>query len=428
MTTVRLPLTLPPYTPSTWELELPGYPVITNSWRSSAFPELLGSLPNDAKWTLTFENQTSSEALALLLPWRATGGGQWALTTLPDELAGGVDNANFRKRLTGTTWTIAEEPQKESVKNGRFNVTVKLIHELTLDSVYGPDNPRSPDTSDNPLALLLPTILTVSGLPTEFIDIFQSIKIEPYEKYITTLDGKVIIAIDGDALVTNLEWLVLKTSLSSTLSIAGLPTELDKTARIDVSSSMLNLGLATALNPIALPNQFSEPLITRNADPVIAMNLSAAMSVAGTVLQSLDIPVNSIIYSQSSVFPSTFAADNLSMTDKTLVNTGAATDLGNPAWIKMSLGRNYGVAKVIIGTATNAIPGSWNKSYTENKIVEYSSDDINWTTAFNTGTFAAEGIYEFVVNLTARHIRIRTTSNDYVALSEFYALGAGQTY
>jgi hypothetical protein len=141
MSPLYSPVTLPAYTPTDWELRLPGYPVIAGKWRSTAFPEALGSIPSEAQWKLIYENCTSAEALALLLPWRATGGGQWALSPLPLEVALGVDDADFRKRLTGTTWTIAREPQKESVKNGRFNVTIDLIYELTFASNYGPINP-----------------------------------------------------------------------------------------------------------------------------------------------------------------------------------------------------------------------------------------------------------------------------------------------
>lgn len=162
------PLTLPAYTPSSWELKLPDYPVITNNWRSSSFPELLGSLPSDAQWRLTFENQTNDEALALLQPWNATGGGQWPLTVLPEEIAGGVDNENFKKRLTGTTWTMAQKPKMDCVKNGRFNVTVDLVHELTFESSYGPRNPLTPKG--------IVYLMTQDG------------------KHITTLDGKKLIA------------------------------------------------------------------------------------------------------------------------------------------------------------------------------------------------------------------------------------------
>jgi len=132
----RAPLTLPPYTPTDWELRLPGYPIIGNRWRSTSLPDALGSIPSGAEWRLTYENRTSDETLALLLPWRATGGGQWPLTPLPLETAYGVDDAEFLKRLIGTTWTIAREPQKQAVKKGRFNITIELIYELTFESNY----------------------------------------------------------------------------------------------------------------------------------------------------------------------------------------------------------------------------------------------------------------------------------------------------
>jgi hypothetical protein len=428
--TLRLPLTLPPYTPTSWELKLPGYPVITGTWRSSSYPEILGSLPTDSEWSLRFENVTSDRALELMLPWRATGGGQWPLTSLPDELAGGVDDASFRKRLTGTIWTIADKPQKESVKNGRFNVTIRLIYELTFDSVYGPGNPVPPQDAKQPVRLNISNVLTVAGLAIDFIEIFDDFKVGIDPRYITTLDGKVITTLDGDALVTSNEWTVLPLNLSNTLTIAALATGLDQTARLEsVGLALVSLNLPNTLSIAGTVSAYDPaPFAELASGPVVTMGLSASLSIAGTALIGTDIPVNSITYEQSSTFPGTFAADNPSMTDKTLVNLGAATDLGNPAWIEMNLGRNYGVAKVIIGTATSNIPGSWNKSFTENKIVEYSSDRSVWTTAFNTGTFAADGIYTFNTNFTARYIRIRTTSNDYVALSEFYALGAGQTY
>jgi len=67
------------------------------------------------------------------LPWRATGNGMWPLDPLPDALAGGVNSIAFKKRLTGAVWKIEKEPTKESVKNGRFNVTIELIQELVFE-------------------------------------------------------------------------------------------------------------------------------------------------------------------------------------------------------------------------------------------------------------------------------------------------------
>lgn len=158
----QLPLTLPAYTPARWELVLPDYPVITSSFRSVSFPEVLGSLPSDSRWKLYFDNMSSEQALALLLPWRATGMGMWPLTTLPDALAGGVDSIEFRKRLTGTTWTIEKEPSMDSVKNNRFNIVIELIYELTFSSIYGP---RRPDSAlgTNPVLLNIGNAMTVAG-------------------------------------------------------------------------------------------------------------------------------------------------------------------------------------------------------------------------------------------------------------------------
>ena len=162
--TVQPPITLPPYTPTRWTLTLPDYPVITNSWRSWTFPEITGSLPSGAQWQLVYENMSDVETLALLLPWRATGGGQWPLTLLPAAVADGCDNESFRKRLTGTSWGMERKPRKESVKNGRFNVTIDLIHELTFTSIYGPSGSTF-EPLEVPLRLNLFGVMSIAGLP-----------------------------------------------------------------------------------------------------------------------------------------------------------------------------------------------------------------------------------------------------------------------
>lgn len=195
----QLPLTLPAYTPTRWELTLPDYPVIVSSFRSASFPEVLGSLPSDSRWKLYFDNMTSEETLALLLPWNATGMGMWPLTTLPDALAGGVNDIEFRKRLTGTTWTMEREPVKSSVKNNRFNVVIELIYELTFSSVYGP---RRPDSAlgTNPVLLNIGNTMTVAGT-------------------LASVDPALpaTITISGPALSLGLEW---------GLADAGVPVDL----------------------------------------------------------------------------------------------------------------------------------------------------------------------------------------------------------
>ena len=139
------------------------------------------------------------------------------------------------------------------------------------------------------------------------------------------------------------------------------------------------------------------------------------------------VPVGSIAYSQSSVYGGVQPADNLRMTGGSFLSTVTATNNGSLEWVRMDLGAPYPIDRVIVGTATNRIPGGWSKFYTENKSVEHSLDGTNWTFAFDTGLFSTEGIYTFSVNFIAQFIRI-VDNGDWVALSEFYALSPGQTY
>lgn len=254
--TNRRPLTLPRYTPTTWELRLPDYPVITGAWRSSAFPEILGSLPSGAEWSLTFENVNDAQALALLLPWRATAGGLWPLTALPAELASGVNSDDFKKRLTGTTWTIAREPRKESIKNGRFNVTIDLVYELTLESSYGP-KASATTISESPLLLNISQTMMVMGMPTD--------KGPPLKR----------VQVDS----------VLNLDLVSTLNTFGVVIGIDKGARIDVSSQseIVLLNISPQMSVIAIPTSTSKPTVSMSAQSLLVMGLPAGMNVAAAM-------------------------------------------------------------------------------------------------------------------------------------------------
>jgi hypothetical protein len=254
--TNRRPLTLPRYTPTTWELRLPDYPVITGAWRSSAFPEILGSLPSGAEWSLTFENVNDAQALALLLPWRATAGGLWPLTALPAELASGVNSDDFKKRLTGTTWTIAREPRKESIKNGRFNVTIDLVYELTLESSYGP-KASATTINESPLLLNISQTMTVVGIPTDKGPPINRIHVGP---------------------VLNLE-------LVSTMNTFGVVVGIDKGARIDVSSQseLLSLNISQQMSVIAIPTSINKPTVSMSAQSLLITGLPAGMDVVAAV-------------------------------------------------------------------------------------------------------------------------------------------------
>jgi len=132
------------------------------------------------------------------------------------------------------------------------------------------------------------------------------------------------------------------------------------------------------------------------------------------------IPVG--VYSQSSVYPGTAAASAENMTNGSFSDTGTATNNDVNAFVMIDYGEPVFIQVVTIGTATSAIPGGWSKTYTENKAIQTSSDNSSWTTLFNTGTFASDGIYKFYgpgnfTPVSARYIRIFGTF--YVGISEF---------
>jgi F5/8 type C domain/Major tropism determinant N-terminal domain len=145
----------------------------------------------------------------------------------------------------------------------------------------------------------------------------------------------------------------------------------------------------------------------------------------------VEIPIASITYTQSSVYAGTTPISNAIMTDGSFTNTGVATDAdGAPEYITMDLGSVYDVGSVVIGTATDNIPGGWDKFYTQGLDVEFSANGTTWTYVFNSGTMESNGMYTFPVDISARYIRIVSNSGTlfYVALSEFYALAPGQTW
>jgi hypothetical protein len=139
------------------------------------------------------------------------------------------------------------------------------------------------------------------------------------------------------------------------------------------------------------------------------------------------INISNIVYSQSSVYSSNTAATNATMTNGLLTGTATGTNSATLSWIKMDMGAEYEVDRIIVGTATSSLPGGWDKSYTENAAIEYSIDNATWTSGGSTGTFATNGIFEISVSFSARYIRI-SKQNDYLALTELYPLAPEQSY
>jgi hypothetical protein len=191
-----------------------------------------------------------------------------------------------------------------------------------------------------------------------------------------------------------------------------------------------NLGLPVPAGNLQLSGH--TPYVNNLGIPIPTAQFALAAQ-APTLLTTVNL--NSITYTQSTAYPGTTLASNAIMTDGSFANTGAGTESTESvpgSWIRMDLGVSTRVGSIVVGTATSNIPGGWDKSYTENKDIQYSVDNSSWTTVTNTGTFATNGIYTFTVDITARYIRIANIGLDgletYVGISEFYALAPGQSY
>lgn len=136
---------------------------------------------------------------------------------------------------------------------------------------------------------------------------------------------------------------------------------------------------------------------------------------------STNINLSQIVYTQSSIYATNLAATNSGMTNGIFAETKqTGTNSGNE-WIMMDLGSIKNVRAVVVGCdLTNTLDGGWGKGYTENKVVQYSSDNTNWNQVFNTGNFS-QGIQTYNYNFSARYIRI--ISSGWMSVTEFYAIG-----
>lgn len=172
-----------------------------------------------------------------------------------------------------------------------------------------------------------------------------------------------------------------------------------------------------ATGPLLIAREFEYSLVL---EPEVA-----AIATGPIAEEPPPIPLASIAYSQSSVYTGNTSATVANMQDDNVGGTATGTNDGTLEWIAMDLGAIYNVNRVVIGTATTAMPGGWSKSYTENRDIQYSTNGTTWTVGGNTGTFAAEGVYELAVNFSARYIRI-VAENDYLALTELYPLALDQ--
>jgi hypothetical protein len=190
-------------------------------------------------------------------------------------------------------------------------------------------------------------------------------------------------------------------------------------------------GMAAGLGKVPpLPAASGSFSITGNSATLflfpLRMSANAGVFAVTGNAASLKWPIlpSAITYTQSSLYVGTTAASAANMSNGSVSDTATGTDSGPSEFVRMTLPRTTPISKVFIGTATNSIPGGWDKSYTENRIVEYSTNNgSSWVSGFNTGTFVSNGIYEFAVSWSnVTDIRIRQATTGYLALTEFYAV------
>jgi len=169
---------------------------------------------------------------------------------------------------------------------------------------------------------------------------------------------------------------------------------------------------------------------------VVSADDGSSLSVSSNFFNNPKPVSQSINYTQSSLYNPLMVV----ATKETMINGSAAESLatgtvcGGFEYIQIDLNGVYSVRGVVIGcdwfgpnhsdhfdTSVPGLIGDWGKEYTENKNVEYSTDGINYTFLFNTGTFE-QPIQTYNVNVKARYIRIVDTTGNCLSVTEFYAI------
>jgi hypothetical protein len=129
-----LTVAYPTIRPTDLTLILAKQPIATHGWQGVwEAPEIAGNLPVDARLDLSYRNITTADATALLVCWRSSGSGFFALNSLPAEVVAGVVNAALAawiRQPPGLKWTWADAPRHQAVKSNRATVAVRLTAEL----------------------------------------------------------------------------------------------------------------------------------------------------------------------------------------------------------------------------------------------------------------------------------------------------------
>ena len=203
-------------------------------------------------------------------------------------------------------------------------------------------------------------------------------------------------------------------------------------------SSTVDLSLVMGDMRDATSTATPVPNISSTVDPALAMgDVRDATSIAykiqtvdsAVALGDVRDPTSTVTtppvehtpsaVSQSSTW-SSLTATISNMAD-TNYATGGFTNTNNPSWIKLDLGSNKTVGKV--RTAGGNLSG-WGpvKDFLNGRVLQYSTNDADWTTAVTISGATDSGTYyseQTFTGVSARYWRIASTGNDYTGTTEF---------
>jgi hypothetical protein len=137
-----------------------------------------------------------------------------------------------------------------------------------------------------------------------------------------------------------------------------------------------------------------------------------------------------VIFTQSSVYSGTTAANYTGMNDNTASGAAgqAATNTAIGEFIKADCGATKYIGNIIIGyDYLSNLPTGWGVTYTAGLNVEGSTDNTNWILITTTPTYGLTGSSNGLVSIDVagnwRYIRL-TKAGNYVLTTEFQIWGA----
>ena len=261
-----------------------------------------------------------------------------------------------------------------------------------------------------------------------------------YIVYVINTDGKVALAVPGIQYSGVPTWSTsagsLGTSNTQTSFTANLIATGDAPITYSVTSGALPSGITLTANTGILsgttPNVASSTTYNFTIRATDAQRQDTDRAFGITVLPLTVAQFTGITYSVSATYSSNSPPTYQYMNDNNANGQTNGSQWGSSStsfeFIKADLGSTNTVTKIVIGYDYLAnLPGGWGTVYTENKTIEISTDNTNWTTMGVTPTYASTGstnglvTINFPTNSYARYIRLSGSS--WLAVLELQAWG-----